>query len=153
MNALLLTAVLFASAEVPDAKPAEPAPTAKIDAAKSLDGNWMVVCYEKDGKPMPEAKDCQVMVKDNVATFTCKDDKNKIVSLRLECGEKGAIKTTEVANTGSDAKPDANAKTMTGVCVKTADYFAICVHPADADKDSTVGCTVVLKRAAPAENK
>ena len=83
----------------------------------------------------------------------CGGRRGNCSELRLECGEKGTIKTTEVANTGSDAKPDANAKTMMGVCVKTAEFCALCVHPADADKDSTVGCTVILKRTAPAENK
>ena len=159
MNALLLTAVLFTQA--PDVKPAEPVQATKVDASKSLDGNWTVICYEKDGKPMPEAKDCQVMVKDNVATFTCKDDKNKIVSLRLECGEKGMIKTTEVVNADSDAKPDANAKTMVGVCVRTAEFCAICVQPTDGktgsetgDKDAKMGCTVILKRSgAGSDNK
>ena len=49
---------------------------------------------------------------------------------------------------------------MVGVCVKTAEFCAICVHPADAktgsetgDKESKQGCTVILKRAGAAENK
>ena len=166
MNALLLSAVLFTQAPAtPQAKPGEPAPTAKVDAAKSLDGNWTVVCYEHDGKPMAEAKDCQVMIKDNVATFTCKDDKNKIKAMRFECGEKGTIRATEV-DPKSEGKP-ADAKTMAGVCVRTADFIAICVHPTDANTktgtdgkpgtetgdNAKAGCTVILKRAGAAENK
>ncbi len=163
MNALILTAVLFTQA--PDAPPTATNRAAPVKAEKSLDGNWTVVCYEKDGKPMPEAKDCQVMVKDNVATFTCKDDKNKITALRLECGDKGTIKATEVANAGSDRKPGDHAKAMTGVCVKTAEYVAICVHPADANTktgsettndrnaESKPACTVILKRAGGSEPK
>ena len=128
MNALLLSAALLAQAPAtPQAKPADPAQTAKADAAKSLDGSWTVISFERDGKPMPEAKDCQVMLKDNVATFTCKDDKNKITALRLECGDKGTIRATEV-DPKSEGKPG-EAKTMAGVYVKSSDYIAICVHP------------------------
>ena len=161
MNALLLTAVLFA--QTPDVPKA--APDTKPAAAASLDGNWTVVCYEKNGQPMAEAKDCQVMVKDNVATFTCKNDKDKIVSIRFECGQNGTIKATEIA-AGDDAKPvDGPAKT--GVIVKTREYVALCIHDAGADPkpgaepaaktdppaEAKAYCTVILKRVEGGERK
>ena len=156
MNALLLSAVLFAQVPAPTATKAEPA---KTNATASLDGSWTVVCYEKNGQPMPEAKDCTVMLKDNVATFTCKNEKDKIVAIRFECGQNGTIKATEIANAGSTPKEGDKSQTKMGVIVKTAEYVAICVHDtAKVGEEPKTGeqpigteakayCTVVLKRA------
>ena len=164
MNALILSVALLAQApETPKADPA-----AKTPATASLDGNWTVVCYEKNGQPMAEAKDCQVMVKDNVATFTCKNEKDKIMSIRIECGEKGTIRATELADAGSE-KPGEKVQTKTGVCVKTQEYVAICIHDAGgepktgtepgtkaeqpANAETKAYCTVILKRAGGNEGK
>lgn len=164
MNALILSAALFAQApETPKAEaPARPA------ATQSLDGNWTVICYEKNGQPMAEAKDCQVLVKDNVATFSPKDDKTKIMAIRLELGQNGTIKATEMADASTTTKPEDKQQQKTGVIVKTQDYVAICIHDSAAGaKPGTepgtktevpVGtegkayCTVILKRAG-AERK
>ena len=158
MNALILSAALFAQApETPKADP-----VAKPQATASLDGNWTVVCYEKNGQPMAEAKDCQVMVKDNVATFTCKNEKDKILSIRIELGEKGTIRATELANAGSE-KPGEKGQTKTGVCVKTQEYVALCIHDAGAEPatkaeqpanaETKAYCTVILKRVEGTERK
>ena len=144
MNALILSAVLFAQA--PETPKAE-APARPGAATQSLDGNWTVVCYGKNGQPLAEAKDCQVMVKDNVATFTCKNEKDKIVSIRIECGQNGTIKATEVANTGSE-KPGDKQQTRMGVCVKTAEYVAICIH--DAGAEGKPGTEPATKTEVPA---
>ncbi len=154
MNGLLLSAVLFAQVPAPTATKAEPA-----NATASLDGSWTVVCYEKNGQPMAEAKDCTVTMKDNVATFTCKNEKDKIMAIRFECGQNGTIKATEIANAGTEPKPGDKSQTKTGVIVKTTDYVAICVHeggkPGEEPKtgeqpvsaETKAYCTVVLKRA------
>ena len=161
MNALILSAALFAQA--PETPKAE-APGRPGAATQSLDGNWTVVCYEKNGQPMAEAKDCQVMVKDNVATFTCKNEKDKIVSIRIECGQNGTIKATKVANTGSEKPAGDKQQTRMGVCVKTAEYVAICIHDSGAgtepkgdapatrtevpaNSETKSYCSVILKRA------
>lgn len=164
MNALILSAMMFAQA--PDAPRAEP--TAKPQATASLDGSWTVVCYEKNGQPMAEAKDCTVTVKDNVATFTPKDDKTKIMAIRIECGQNGTIQATEMTGASAENKPADRQQAKSGVCVKTQDYVAICIHDTGANKagatpnaktDQDIGtetksyCTVILKRAGGSDRK
>jgi hypothetical protein len=165
MNALILSAMMFAQA--PDAPRAEP--TAKPQATASLDGSWTVVCYEKNGQPMAEAKDCTVTVKDNVATFSPKDEKTKIMAIRIECGQNGTIQATEMAGAGSENKPADRQQAKSGVCVKSQDYVAICIHDAGANKagaatpnaktEQEIGtetksyCTVILKRAGGSDRK
>jgi len=169
MYALLLTAVLFVQA--PETPKTEP--TGKAQSSASLDGNWTVVCYEKNGQAMAEATGCQVMVKDNLMTFTPKDDKTKMMAIRIECGSNGTIKATEVANSDSgdktETKPGDKSVMKTGVCVKTQDYVAICIHEANggsktdkepvaktdqpASTESKSYCSVVLKRAKSGEGK
>lgn len=170
MNALLLTvALLLPAQETP--KPVEQPGGAPAAKSQSLDGNWTVVCYEKNGLPMTEAKDCTVMIKDNLVTFQPKNDKTKMMAIRLELGQNGTIRATETAQVGTDSKPeDKDNPAKTGVIVRTQEYVAICVHDAGADKgkggeekttndkpgqatEAKSYCTVILKRSGGTEER
>jgi|GEM_PF-2893533 len=143
MYALLVTTLVLAQAPTPaPAESPDKAPTAKPGAAQSLDGNWTVVAYEKNGQPMAEAKDVTVMIKDNTVTFTPKDAKTKMVAIRLEFPQPGMIRATEMesgSGSGTPDKSDPNDKAAPagkagqakqGVYVLAQDYLAICIHDA-----------------------
>jgi len=138
MFALLLsTTAFFAAAED------KPKPESGNTPAISLDGNWTVLCAEKDGKPMPEAKNMTVTAKGD--TITCSGNDGKAaMTMKVEFGPHATIKVTETTGDGTGDKPTAKK----GVYVLTQDYFSLCVHDA-SDKDEgkpTNKCTVVLTR-------
>lgn len=165
MNALILSVVLVL-AQAPT-----PAPTAEREANRdntpmSINGNWTVICYEKDGKPMPEAKNVTVNVKDNMITFTGGKD-NMMAPLKVNFGPQGTIRVTEaqVADATKPTPGEKRSQEMAGVYVLTNDYLAICLHdnaPAQQGEVTAAGgtvpqqgqtqpqmkskCTVVLKR-------
>lgn len=148
MNILLLTAALGLVAPQAPAAPATPAaPQDRAAAApdKSLDGQWTVVCFEKAGQPMPEAKNMTVKCEGNMITCSGKDGKPTL-AMKVTFGPNATIRVTEL---GSDAKPGAEVKpgevqqvggadrpgdaagragTRAGVYVLTQDYLAICIH-------------------------
>ncbi len=62
----------LAAGPVQDPSSAKPTGVA---AAVNLDGNWTVVCLEKDGQPVADAKGKTVTAKDNTFTCTGKDGK------------------------------------------------------------------------------
>jgi len=111
----------------------------------SIDGNWTVLCLEKNGQPMTNAKDVTVSIRDNVVTFNCPAntaEKDKVRSMRLEFTQGGKIRVTEAGADGkfSNTSTTPNATTgnansgssghdaKTGVYVLAHDYFSICVH-------------------------
>jgi hypothetical protein len=112
MYTLLVTTLVLAQAATPaPAQSPDAAPSAKPGAAQSLDGNWTVICYEKNGQPMAEAKDVTVMIKDNTVTFSPKDAKTKIMAIRLEFPQPGMIRATEMegasgSGSGATTTPD-----------------------------------------------
>jgi hypothetical protein len=120
---------------------------------ESIDGDWTIMCLEKDGQPVPNAKNITVHIQNNVATFKCPEgtaDKDKVRSMRIRFGHHGTVHVTEAnadgkfeqAETGgagaaTAAPPAGNAGggtagehhgAKTGVYVLTHDYFALCVH-------------------------
>jgi uncharacterized protein (TIGR03067 family) len=121
-----------------------------------LDGNWTIVCLEKDGQPVADAKDKTVMVKDG--TFTCsgKDGKPGMI-MKIDFADKGQVSITEIqSETGTR---NDNAEKKAGVYVLTNDYLAVCLHDENAaggrntNATSTAGtpqskskCTVIMKR-------
>ena len=132
MNAFV-AAVLMMTSSVKDQQTQNP--------AINLEGNWTVVCLEKNGQPIQEAKNTEVTAKNNEITFTDKVH-NQIKTLRLEFGDKGTLRVTEVGVTTPEQNrkpqgaqnqqtPNAegmNQKAKEGVYVYGHDFLAICVH-------------------------
>ncbi len=171
MTPMLFTALVVVTFVAPPAPPA-PADETKPQMA-SLDGSWTVLCYEKDGQPVAEAKRMTVTVKDNVATFTDgaadeKDSKQK--AMKFAFGLQGTIRVSEIEGTASAATdPSSDKKAASGIYGMTKDYLAICLHDEASTgkrgddsketpvKDERAGqpnakskCTVILQRATAA---
>lgn len=123
-----------------------PAPT-----AKSLDGAWTVVCYEKDGQPQADARGMAVKAQAGTVTCTGKDGKTAM-TVRLAFGPNGTVQVTE---TGADTSAPATAA-RAGVYVLTKDFLAISVNeeidrtstrPAAADgQGGKARCNLILRR-------
>ena len=140
MYALLLSAAATAAA-APNDKPV------------NLDGNWTVLCAEKDGQPVPDAKDMTATIKGNTITCNGKDGK-KAMTMRVEFGPKGTIKVTDT----TDAAPGDKPAVKEGVYIHTNDFLAVCIHaagdrpapgaapPAGGAPDAKYSCVVFLKR-------
>ena len=130
--------------------------TADSTANVSLDGNWTIVCLEKDGQPQPDAKNMTVMAKGDTITCSGKDGK-PAMTWKLTFADKGRINVTSTdANTSG--QPQANAgEAKSGVYVLTNDVLAICVHDAKAGTETSAAgtagspqvkshCSIILKR-------
>ena len=148
MQTILLTAAFaFAAAE----KPAE------AGANKSLDGNWTVIAFEKDGKAVGEPKDHQVKIEGNTITCNGRDGK-AMMTMKVEFGPNGTVKVTD---TTPGATADAGGA-KAGVYVMTNDYLAVCVHADQAERPAGAAadtkpqgksrCTVILRREAARPN-
>jgi uncharacterized protein (TIGR03067 family) len=145
MNAILLSLALSA----PPAPPGD----ATRPTADALDGNWVVLCEEKDGQPVPDAKDRTVTIKGDTITCNDKDGKKHMV-LRVEFGPKGTIKVADITN----ATPGERPETKSGVYIHTHDFVAVCVHKtgeqpaaggaaaAPNRPDARYSCVIFLKR-------
>jgi hypothetical protein len=123
----------------------------KGTTAKSLDGAWTVVSYEKNGQPQAEAKG--MTVKADAGTITCSGrDGKPAMTLKVAFGPNGTVQVTEAAGDSS-----APTSARGGVYVLTQEYLAISVNddaaPAGADPKPVAGgpqararCSVILKR-------
>ncbi|CAN5527913.1 hypothetical protein BH11PLA2_BH11PLA2_45500 [soil metagenome] len=105
----------------------------------SVDGNWVVVCMEKDGAPVSEAKDSVITAKGD--TFKCSKTG---MTWKIDFADKGMVNVQ--ATEGEGKAPVAK----TGVCVQGNDFIALCLHDANSST-STDGaqknkCTILLKR-------
>ena len=58
MNALILSAVLVL-AQAPTPAPAAGRDANRDNTPMSINGDWTVICYEKDGKPKGEPQACR----------------------------------------------------------------------------------------------
>lgn len=138
MYATLLTAVLLAQA--PQAGTQPPDRDTRSAAAQSLDGAWTVVCLEKDGQPVPDAKNMTVTIKNGVCTFAGGDDKTRQKAMRVEFGQHGMVRVTEqdaATAPGEAARPEAAAgepkqAAKTGHYILTKDFFCFCLKDAAA---------------------
>jgi len=154
---------------------ARPADTGKADKTASLDGTWTVVCVEKDGQPMQDAKDMTVSIKDNTITCSGKDGK-QAMTMKFEFTGPGKAKVmmTEGAAIGTgtgtdrkepgtadkkdDTKKDDKAGGKEAVYVLTSEYLAVCIHD-DAPKTGAITtepsskskCSILLKRSGSAK--
>jgi len=115
-----------------------------------LDGNWTVLCYEKDGQPVEAAKDAVVTIKDNMVQFQAKDGTSKIKSMKLQFDRPGHLRVTETdATSGSGTTGSGRGTTggtadhsaKAGVYVHTKDYLAVCVHDDATATDRGQGTT------------
>jgi len=142
----------------------------------SIDGNWTVICLEKNGQPVAEAKNVTVSIRDNVVTFTSPAntaERDRMKAMRLDFSGEGKIRVTEAgadgkfANTAPGAAPgtttgaapgSAGNQSKPGVYILTRDYLSVCIHDEQpregAAARTEVGkpsgksyCTVVLKRS------
>jgi uncharacterized protein (TIGR03067 family) len=152
----------------PQAGQAQVAPPATAEAAKTatLDGNWTVVCYERDGQPVDAAKNATVTFKDSTIKFEAKDGTTRMKSLRVEFGKEGTLRATEIdsaVSTGTGARAEPS---KAGVYVLSKNYLAICLHDDATGKDTTGAerttgsppatksqCTIFLKRADAANDR
>ena len=144
MFAFLVSATFFAAAPDDKAKPSENAP------AVSLDGNWTVLAAEKDGKPMPDAKNMTVTAKGNTVTCSGKDGK-PATTMKVEFGPNGTITVHETsASAGTD-----KATEKKGVYVLTDNYFSLCVCDCGekAGAEPKNKCTFVLSRTGTQRNR
>lgn len=135
MNAILVASALAlllqqpAEETKPGTKPgATPAGSAQ-DA--KIDGNWKVICLEKNGSPVADAKDSTVTVQGNTIRVAGKDGKQPM-TLTLDFADQGKIRVTE-SNKGEGANPGAQpandrGQAKQGVYVLTQDFLAICLH-------------------------
>jgi hypothetical protein len=90
-----MTAVLLAQAPQPSTQP----PTRDTTpSAHSIDGTWTVLCFEKNGQAVPEAKNMTITIRNNVATCSG-DEKSRPKAMRLEFGQNGMIRVTELDTT------------------------------------------------------
>lgn len=143
MYATLLTAILLAQA--PQAGTQPPGRDTQ-PSARSLDGTWTVLCFEKNGQAVPEAKNMTITIRNNVATCSG-DEKNRPKSMRLEFGQNGTIRVTELdaaAGAPGAAAPGAaptartegaageHAGAKTGHYILTKDFFCVCLKDGQA---------------------
>ncbi|MBY0456583.1 MAG: hypothetical protein K2V38_04545 [Gemmataceae bacterium] len=123
----------------------------KAPNAKTLDGAWTVVCYEKDGQSQADATGMKV--KADAGTITClgKDGK-AAMTLKVAFGPNGTVQVTEVgADTAAPAAP-----ARAGGYVLTQDMLAISINEEVAGTDpkpaegqgGKARCNVILKRDA-----
>jgi len=110
------------------------------DASKgvSLDGNWTILCFEKDGQPVPDAKKMTVKINNNTVTCHC-PTKNETKMMRLEFGPHATIRVTETGEHRDSDKPKTGEhrdsdKPKTGVCVLTNDFVAISLNQDTGNK-------------------
>lgn len=152
MKLLSLATFLGFAAVVVAADPARP-DAAKKDGTPTLEGSWTVLCLEKDGQPVPDAKDMTVTLKDGALTCQCPKTK---MTMKIEFTGPGKGKVTAGA-----AKEGEKAETKDAVFVMTNDYLAICVHDEQATTGSVTtytpssksACSLVLKRSGSRDRK
>src|SRR5438105_15886873 len=101
MYATLLAAVLRAQAPQPGTQP--PSRDTQPGAAPSLDGTWTVVALEKNGQPVPDARNMTLTIRNNVATCSGGAEANRPKTMRFEFGQNGKIRVTE--QEGAQAPP------------------------------------------------
>ncbi len=114
--------------------------------AKSLDGAWTVVSYEKNGEAQADARG--MTVKAEAGTITCSGKDGKAaMTLRVVFGQNGTVQVSEAIGDASATAARA------GVYVLTQDVLAISVNEeASADTKAVEGqggkarCAVILKR-------
>ena len=146
MFAFLATAAFFAAAPEDKPKPADNTNTPAV----SLDGNWTILAAEKDGKPMPEAKNMTVTAKGDTITCSGKDGK-PATTMKVAFGPNGTVTVHETNASAGDAKPVEKK----GVYVLTDNYFSLCVCDCGdkAGAEPTNKCTFVLNRTGAQPNR
>ena len=164
MFALMLAAALGAGEDKPAGAGRDPAAD-----KMALDGNWTVVCYEKNGQPVADAKDKTVSFKNNVITFTGTDEKSKAMkAMRVEFAANNMIRVLETDASETVSTEDSKTTPLgkdakSGTYILTRDYLAVCLQdtasgtgaggtekPAGdsaSRPQSKSYCTVILKRS------
>jgi hypothetical protein len=121
-----------------------------------INGSWVVLCYERDGNPVAEAKNATVTIKDNLISFQAKDGSSKIKSMRCEFVKPGHIRVTEIDAVSTTGDRSATDQVKEGVVVATKDYLAVSLHDNSEQRRGQIvtenptvkpKCTVILKRA------
>jgi hypothetical protein len=114
-----------------------------------LDGTWTVLCLEKHGQPMKEAKLKTVSIRNNIITCNSTET-HPMKVMRVEFGPDATVRVTDITkeegmavNAPANRDPAKSEKPMSGVCVVAKDYFAICLH----DMASPDGARTSMKPA------
>jgi len=146
LASVLLTGA-FMMAEDPATTKAE-----KGDKASCLDGTWKVLCAEKNGEAMPDAKDMTVTVKDNTITCNCSKTGN---TMRIEFTGPGKARVTATEGKNEVSKGEGKGEAKEATFILTNDYLAVCIHDEKSEGKSADAayqpstkkqCTVMLKR-------
>jgi uncharacterized protein (TIGR03067 family) len=161
----MLISIAFLFPQAGQVQAAQPA-TQEAAKTATLDGNWTVVCYERDGQTVDAAKNATVTYKDNTLKFEAKDGTTKLKSMRVEFGKEGTLRVTEIDSVLSAEKSAGADPTKAGVYVLSKNYLAICLHDEVTGKDAAGAerttaslpatksqCTIFLKRADAANDR
>ncbi len=133
MTSFLLSIALMAPTI---GQPATPQPRGNIDEkmpVQKIDGDWMVVYAEKDGKKLEGKGFTEVTIKNNVVT--CRHE-GKEESWKMDFGPHNMIRCTEMINGKvnpelTQDKRDTNEKgyhTHYGVYIASPDYFCLSLN-------------------------
>jgi len=109
------------------------------DKSAMLDGTWTVLCVEKNGQPMTDAKMKTVTIRNNI--ITCNSTENHDMKvMRIEFGPEARVRVTDITNDpnaanagikntgGRNTESTGKEHAKSGVCVLAKDFLAICLH-------------------------
>ena len=121
---------------------AAPVPKAETKDEQAIQGTWLIVSAERDGKPFDEIKGEKLILKDGNATSTNKGKE-----------EKATYKINPTTKPKRiDFTPEKETKSLRGIYELTGDSLKVCMaKPGDARPDEFSGkgegrLLIVLKR-------
>lgn len=115
--------------------------------AQSLDGSWVVICFEKGGQPQLHGGSgldaTQMKVTGAGDTLTCIGGDGALsVTFKVEFGANNTVRVSETAADGT-AAPAARV----GVCVRTREYLAVSLNTDPVPDGQPLGrWSLILKR-------
>lgn len=142
---LTAAALTLAAAQPPGIAPGGTAPAAQPQpAAHPVDGNWTIICLEKNGRPVEDARNLTVSIQKNTITFNkAGGSPSDVKAMRVEFGPKGTVRVTEAdadnkfTPAGDTPPATGSGVAKAGVYVLTQDYLAVCVHDQPAGAAAT----------------
>src|SRR4051812_15407032 len=119
-------------------------PAGGAGAGPKLDGKWLVVYAEKDGKPVNAWEQQQVTAKGGVLSF---EEEGKMHAYRLKFGPKNAVTASAVDAAGGEEQEDAKKGegSQSGVYIAGRDYFCLSLGGGEGKKGSFI---LILRRQA-----
>ncbi len=137
-------ALAFAAAQQP-AAPGQSRANPAAGAHPSIDGNWTIICLEKNGQPVADARNMTVSIRGDTITFNksgTTDPAPAMKAMRVMFGPNGTVRVSEADDNKFSAAPAAQpgappgapSVAKSGVYVLTHDYLAVCVHDTAAPR-------------------